>query len=378
MARRERLKTEVHTGFRTHKSSGTVTPTAYISYNALCADYTDKGDNKGFEVDTITRKGGLINGESFGVNGTIFTDSPCDYFRNDPWAYGHLSTGSRPSDGALAQQTIARTNPSRSSMQALEALAEIREFGSMAHSQYLKRMQNLFKHTPLKRFRRLSDSARGILLIRFGIIPIVNDINTLLIFQTLVDKRVDEIERLRTRGLRRTIVVWTDSAVGSATNQIVQSNLVVLRATINKSTQVTIKGHIRWYANSNWLKSDATVRAVAQRAIAGYILDPLSLYEIMPWSWLIDYFTNLGDFVKGSRNMFDAHHDKVRLSIEQDTHTSSSNHSSSASIGFSPFEATYNSKERRATTPSLFARIDFITEDQLSILGALAALKSGL
>lgn len=35
-----------------------------------------------------------------------------------------------------------------------------------------------------------------------------------------------------------------------------------------------------------------------RRRLMGSRITPSTLYELMPWSWLIDYFTNLGDFVE--------------------------------------------------------------------------------
>jgi hypothetical protein len=36
------------------------------------------------------------------------------------------------------------------------------------------------------------------------------------------------------------------------------------------------------------------------RRIMGGIITPRELYNIMPWSWLADYFTGLGDFINAT------------------------------------------------------------------------------
>jgi hypothetical protein len=215
-------------------------------------------------------------------------------------------------------------------------------------------------------------------MIQFGLIPLLSDLEVLLDFQKLVDDRVKEIDRLRSRGLRRTVDLWEGSNTSTNRNETVQSEGNLVEADIIKQTKVHIRGHVRWYADENWLLSDSAVRTAAKRVILGAYIDPTSLYELMPWSWLIDYFTNLGDHVQASRNHFSAHHEKVRIMVESETHITAYKSSPQASkLVLTDYEGYHLTKTRDATTPSLEARITFLTRKQWSILGSLAVLRGG-
>lgn len=376
MGARSRYDMSSQTGTRTRKDNGTVGSSTYLTLEEQCDDFTG-ADNQPFKVHRVKRYGGLINGVNSSSIGYIWKDYPNDFLKSDPYVESHVSVPGQPSDGVLAQAVIARTNPSRSSTQALEAVADIAEFGKTAFGEFGKRLRNLGRHYGPKRFNALSRVAKGSLMIQFGLVPLVNDINVLLKFQDLVDARVREIERLRTRGLRRTVDCWSGATGVTILNQTIQSNGCTIRAKFDKTTTVRVRGHIRWYANSNWLLNDKSVQAVARKAITGYVLDPSTLYEIMPWSWLIDYFSNLGNFVKGSRNMFDAHHDKVRIMHERTTHLASRdiNVVSPGTIKCSDFEAYVEDLDRVIATPSLSAYIEFLQPAQWSILSSLSVVR---
>lgn len=42
---------------------------------------------------------------------------------------------------------------------------------------------------------------------------------------------------------------------------------------------------------------DADWKKMMNRRIMGAIVSPREVYQLMPWSWLIDYFVDLGQFV---------------------------------------------------------------------------------
>jgi hypothetical protein len=260
-------------------------------------------------------------------------------------------------------------------MEAMEHIGELLSVGPLLKDEFSKRLNKMLKKVP--KFKSLQHLAKMHLMTQFGIVPLLSDVETLMQFQKLVDDRVGEIERLRTRGLRRTVALWEGTTSGTVNGQLVQSQGASgLSVNLAKLTKVEISGHVRWYANSNWLKSDAAVRNVVKRTIAGYRMDPAAVYELLPWSWLIDYFFNLGTLVKATRNNFDASHDQVRLITRTSTVTTGSwDDANSGTIQVSPFIGTRTSIWRRPATPSLSAQIGFLDGRQLSILGAVSVLK---
>lgn len=382
MAVRNRLRNAVLTGSRTERFSPYRTNTrSYESLYEHCEDthLDDGGDNLPLTITRVTRSGGLINGtEGSLLTGYIWNDYPCTYW-TDPFTINHLSILNQPSDGVLATSAIARTNPSRNQSTLLEYAGELADYGKEAERKFDEGLRGITRKFPRKTFQNLNRLAKLNLLTQFALLPLISDIELLLSFQQAVDKRVDEIERLRTRGLRRTVDLWEGDTSSSHTNVLIQSQGVTLRCDLNKVTKVSIRGHVRWRCTSNWIQSDALVRAQARKAILGYDLDPTTLYELMPWSWLIDYFTNLGTMVKATRNHFDAVHDVVKIMTHSRTVMTSSNHTTDGGganiITCTPMHSMREDKRRRPTTPSIGSRIEFLQPAQWSILGSLAVLR---
>nr|UJQ85205.1 MAG: hypothetical protein 1 [Leviviridae sp.] len=373
MTIRNRIKVTPYVGERTLKSNGAKSYDSYSVLSEQCSDEVAPGDNAPFSVERLQYSGGLISGSGFFYT---WTGYPCLYM-TDPYLTTHLTIPSTPSYGSLATSLLARTNPSRPSSAFLEYASEMHTFVPRIKDRMGNGIRNLFRTIKPGAFAALSRIARLNLLVQFGILPMISDIRLLTELQDRVDKRSLEIDRMRTRGLRRSIDLWKGSAITGPINAFVQSEGTSIHADIEKQTVATIRGHIRWYANASWLKSDQLVKAKLKQAILGYNLDPVTLYEIMPWSWFLDYFTNLGDMIKATRNMFDASHDAPRIMSHLRTESRSYRHtySEEGDIIMSPIRVIHESKERILTSASLGARVEALTASQLSILGSLAILR---
>jgi hypothetical protein len=382
VAVRQRQRLSTFTGYRTHKNTHVTNSSTYISDDEFTEDVTGRGDNFNFTNEVVEQSGGLINGtQQSNLTGYIWDDYPADYFKIDAWRHSHLAIPGPPSDGQLAAQLLSRTNPSRTSIEAMEHLWEIGQLPGLIKSEWGRRMERMFRSIGGSRnFRFAKRAAKLQLILQFGLLPLLGDISKLAQFQDLVDQRVRELERLKTRGLRRTVDLWGDVAKATDVNRLIHSNGVSLRCTIDKITSLQCRGHVRWYTSENFDTTDPAFRSRVRKTISGYRLDPAALYELMPWSWLIDYFTNLGSIIKASRNSFSAHHEPVRIMRHTTTYTNTNSHTTSGSgqyvITCSPFHAKRETKWRRQAVGSLLgARIEFLNGTQASILGALSIRK---
>lgn len=376
MAIRTRSRNTTYSGGRVENDTGIADSDWYYSTYQVCDDITGQGDNLPFAVTSIERSGGTIHGGIPGVNKYTWYGYPCGYM-GDPWLVSHLDIPGRPSNGVMATSVIARTDPSRPETISLEYADSLAGLGKAAKHEMDSRLNKLFKRIPASRFRLLKRAAKLNLIYQFGILPLISDIELLLTFQQAVDRRVKEIERLRTRGLRRTVDCWGGSDFVIAPGVTLHSNGTFLHANIAKRTTTKIRGHIRWYVYDNFFVSDAQVRDEAKRVLLGYDINLETLYELMPWSWLIDYFTNLGTMVKAGSNSFPMHHDKVSIMEYTRTQTVSSAHDRGGS-GYTwctPINCVLETKTRSPTNPTIGARIEFLTGSQLSILGSLAVLR---
>jgi len=122
------------------------------------------------------------------------------------------------------------------------------------------------------------------------------------------------------------------------------------------------------------------LRSMAKKAILGTELDPYTFYELMPWSWLIDYFFNLGTNIKANKNQLTMFHDAVRIMEHTRTRTTTSNHTfkvySTGTVRCTPMYITNETKTRSLATPTINAQETILNNSQLSILGSLGVLRS--
>lgn len=108
----------------------------------------------------------------------------------------------------------------------------------------------------------------------------------------------------------------------------------------------------------------------------GMRLSPVTVYNLTPWSWLADYFTNLGDVVEGASSAaFDPIVNKYAFSMRHLTEKRVAN----ATIFFrdgqtysAAWEQTIDSKRRLKATPFGFnVNMDSLSPYQLAVLAAL-------
>jgi hypothetical protein len=112
-----------------------------------------------------------------------------------------------------------------------------------------------------------------------------------------------------------------------------------------------------------------------QLLLFGLRINPTHLWQIMPWSWLIDWFTNLGDIIARVDEQFnDGMVAKYLYVMRSQNTTIRSNHSYNFWSGTQTFsfERSLLTKQRRsADSPYGFVLGGDLTTSQWSILAAL-------
>lgn len=375
---RSRLKTSQYSGYRVQNSSPHTVSTnwAYSDY-AICEDVVDETDNQPCSIRRTTKSGGQLYGKQASIIGHDWKGYIATWQASDSAATSHLSLPTLDTSQA-ALDVIRRTNPSRASVDVMTQLAELKDAPSMMQTFFGLANDALEKAIPLKRWRALAYSAQMYLLYQFGIAPVVGDLLKLLEFQKRVDQRVKELERLEGRkGLRRTINLETYYASNvSNFPATFHSNGMLVTGQVTKLTTRKVTGHIRWYPVANFIRSDRNVRERALQAVSGNLVDFKTVYELIPWSWLVDYFTNLGDFMAAGRNSVEARHDAVRLMVTTETETFARATSTPAPyLSMTNIRNKAKRYERFVATPQLSARLEFLSGQQASIVGTLAVTR---
>lgn len=330
------------------------------SYDTI-TDLVASGDGHNLDVRHLTVNGLMYNNVTPGATlGRTWVNWMPDRCRNpDDPIYGHLSVPDQPSNAILAADLLARTNPSRPVVDLPIAIFELREIPGLLREEGNKIIRGM---------------AVGNLTYQFGIKPLVSDLQGLLNFSDEVAKRQRELEKLAKGGLKRTRDLWSGSSTAGPISGIVQSGdgpTIILD--YYKATQRKIWGHVVWYPdNPKMMKGD--LRAAARKAVLGLTVDFSTAWNAIPWSWLVDWCSNVGDILIANRNTVGASHGVVQLMTQTTT-------TSEAYPNLPPPKMTRGgwkeiSKQRRSVVNvPVDVQLPVLSLRQLSILGSIGVTR---
>lgn len=201
----------------------------------------------------------------------------------------------RPVDSALVTEGAALANPANVGKHGVAlpvSLIELRE---------LPRMFKNFLEVTWKR------AAGSYVEYSFGYAPIISDLQNLFRLPETIEKRIAELNYLRSKEkVSRTRTVWSGSAKQTlARRQVFSSPGLTIWSTPEISTESDAQVTSRWRPRDEIKSlSDPEMAVLARNLVLG--LTPESLlahaWELLPWSWLIDWFSNLGDFLALTNN----------------------------------------------------------------------------
>jgi len=189
---------------------------------------------------------------------------------------------------------VAGTNPSRPVLNIPELVEDIvdlpkaiRNLGDI--------LMNPKKATKANRF------AGEYLGVQFGWLPVIEDLHKLINFQKYAIKRAEELTKLYSgKGLRRRLKFSDDTAmadfsVQTATyaNAIVTLNCSVL---VKRKSWATI--HWKPTAPPPYHPGDLGLNSLAERLVLGATPEAMinGIWKVIPWTWLIGWFTNFGKY----------------------------------------------------------------------------------
>lgn len=321
------------------------------------------GDGQHFDVHHKKWEGGVIERAYSGYWDPYFNNYVCDYLRQAPDdPINHLTTLS-PNDSSVATTVMVKTSPSRPVVDVPTMVAELGDLPLVIR----KLGEGFFKK-----------AAELNLRYHFGIAPLVNDLFRLTDFGTHFDKRVQELERLKNRGLRRTIDIGNFEATDTRVI-VAQSVDVFLQNTIYRSTSEKVWGFIEWIPDQTFPKTNDDMRNLARNAVLGLKFDPSTAWNLIPFSWMADWCGNIGEYLLAHRNIVPAIPSQVLVMRTRTTRTWSYQWGPAPWNGvyMSPFLCQQVSKSRRRASPSMNAHMPFLNRRQMSILGSIGTLSGG-
>lgn len=306
----------------------------------------------------------------------------------------------QPSNNDSLALALARTNPNKPNVDLPVFAYELREIPRQIKT-WGDRLIALFPEEARRQRRRrpwrdvdesalepLKAAAQGFLEWTFGWDLLIRDVSTMMQFVNLTEKRFWEFKRMQrgARGLGRSTVVWNDSSAQEGPWTTYATALYSEANTIKFSWE-TIRN--KW-VSTMWrptvdLKhmTDRELLDRANRAVFGLELSTATLWEAMPWSWLIDWFSNVGDILQNSRNSLPVETSgscvmlHSRKQLKQFAFVGGPAWAT-AVASFTPAPwAVIDRKERTPMVglPLPELRMPFLNGKQLSILGAILATR---
>lgn len=207
------------------------------------------------------------------------------------------------SDSALAMMAMANMNPNKPNVDLPVSIAELRELPTLIRDAGLVALNASRGGSAVKKV------AKANLMAAFGIVPILADLKTLLNYVIAVDNRekyLRELARSGGRHLRRKLKseAWTASSQAIAFSSWMDIYVTPTQFKLDVAATRTY-----WFtARARLLNPPAErdIHALAFRAVTGTQVDPSTViaaaWELLPWSWLIDWFTTTGSIVAALRN----------------------------------------------------------------------------
>lgn len=203
-------------------------------------------------------------------------------------------------------------------------IAELRDFPSM------------FKWR-LKRFKDLGSSY---LNYKFGWLPFIHDLIKWYETATKIERYIDFTRRNNGKWLRRGGIIRdeTSTTVSTIGNQIVPQISSVFypgyvlsqcKLTRTVTDKIWFDSAMKYYIPSlDCDRAEDVFSSELLRKLYGLEITPALLWELLPYSWLLDWFGNIGDIISNfSNSMYDnlvakyayvMRHRKIELKYEQD------------------------------------------------------------
>lgn len=304
-----------------------------------------------------------------------------EYKNYSPSAHGvnvsHVTASpALPSVGTSATLLRARTNPSREYVSLPNFAAEIKDFPQMFKQ--MKSLGPILRNLRHRNKAALGAVASQYLGYEFGWKPLISDLSQMLQFQVQVDKRIVELNRLySSTGLKRRLTLLDQTNTDEQTGRVIDSSLGTF-ITANKFivTRRRRWGTIRW--RPTVVPADIGHQALGREARRlvygmGHLgLDATQAWNVLPFSWLADWFGNFGTWLAAHRNDVPAAPTgPCNIMTLTETYESWFRTDSAKLITGGEGVRILRTKERAQSSGTLSVTLPLATARQFSILAAL-------
>lgn len=279
-----------------------------------------------------------------------FTNWPYFIQLGDSGSVGHEGAQTTPPSITEAITSVAsRTNPSKPEVSLPVFIAQLKELPKSLRDVGLTKIG--------KKGRRDLPNNQAVGF-NFGWDLLFKDLFTMLDFTSQVDARVKQLNAAHSRsGSRGHKGVWNENHMAEYDNVQVWSADVSIYIDRRSYNDRSMWGSIRWIGDHVDAPSASDTLQTARYAVHGWRLAPADAWELVPWSWLIDYFANIGDYLEATQNSVGVHGERGCVMTMTRSHFIDRIRSvSSNRITVVPMSLTRITRERVPADPGLSFR----------------------
>lgn len=267
---------------------------------------------------------------------------------------------------------LSKTNPSQAHVSVPTALGELKDIPSLVKGWG----DGLLKA-----------AAKGNLSWRWAIKPMISDVRKLADFTNAANKRLRELKKLRDgKTLRKRCSLGTRTEESGPTRELIHSNGASLYGQRREFAHQTKWGSCEWKLSpdSNLPQySDADLKRFNKRVMLGITSHGAleTAWELCPWSWFVDWFSNVGDIISATNNTVGCTWGRICV-MRHSNAWRTYDFDPAGSATWPTFSGWYNlrmeRKERWPTYPAIpfpLPSLPLIDGGKFSILLSLAALR---
>jgi hypothetical protein len=135
----------------------------------------------------------------------------------------------------------------------------------------------------------------------FGWSPLIDDLSKLLDFQSYVNKRNKELNQLYLgKGLRRRITLNSDSSNVNIRSQTATYANAIIVVDDSLAIQSEQWATIHWKPTTppSYHPQDEELNSLSKQLVLGLTPEGIAkgVWDVIPWTWLLGWFTNLGKY----------------------------------------------------------------------------------
>lgn len=372
------------TGRMTRKLTGSTSRNGSLQMSlSTCIDVVPAQPDQNLTITHLRTTGGIMTGE--GKTCRIDTPIPVPSLGPTGNYISHLSVPGNPDDVLSATKVAADTNPSEPIVAFGTSLAELREIPNLLRKRGVDLYNSFnYRNRSGRRAVLLATGAIADLNLRFqfGMKPILGDIDALLFIRKSLNNKIRDVLKVERKGglIRKRIVfdleaVETDygpevllfSAWGTAN---------YMKARFKRRTRVTKWVVCRWVPDGTRKlpahKDKRFQRGFTSKVLGLEIFNFNSIWQALPWSWLVDWVFNVGDYVAATNNTMNIKLASVVVCTTSVTVQEVIFTQLPSGIKAEKMVRTLTTKTRKTVSLDIQPKMRFLTASQVGILASIA------